>query len=75
MSTTVRCIRTGKQGKLKGGPGKIIMPDGTEIDVIFEPHEVKFNLDGSHDASYFMRPLKDSSITLPVENVEGVEFG
>jgi hypothetical protein len=25
------------------GPGKIIMPDGTEIDVIFERHEIRFD--------------------------------
>jgi hypothetical protein len=27
---------------MNGGPGKITMPDGTEIDVMFEPFEVKF---------------------------------
>jgi len=61
---------------VKSGPGKILMPDGTEIGVTFEPFEVKFDhRDGTHSVSYFVRPLKNSSITLPVEHVEGVEFG
>lgn len=59
---------------IKGGPGKIYLPDGTEIAVTFEPFEVKFDITGKHWASYFVHPLKDSSITIPVENVEGVEF-
>ena len=27
---------------LQGGPGKIYLPDGTEIDVMFEETEVNF---------------------------------
>jgi hypothetical protein len=31
---------------LERGPGKIIMPDGTEIDVIFEEVNIRFDLSG-----------------------------
>ena len=31
---------------LKGGPGKITMPDGTEIDVIFDVLNIEFSKAG-----------------------------
>jgi hypothetical protein len=60
---------------LRGGPGKILLPDGKEIDVIFEPMEVKLDLNGDTLATYRLEPFDGKVTTLVTEPIDGLEFG
>jgi hypothetical protein len=60
---------------LRGGPGKILLPDGKEIGVTFDLIEIKFNVTGSTLATYRLEPY-GGEVKAPVtEPVDGLEFG
>lgn len=44
---------------LKAGPGKIIMPDGTEIDVMFDIIKIEFDRAGFTYADFQMTSTPD----------------
>jgi hypothetical protein len=63
---------------IKGGPGKITLPDGTVVAVVFEAVEIRFLLTSQTQATWDVRGLHTDlagRVKLTVDAVETVEMG